>query len=84
MLRVELAAAGLGPDQVDAVAGIIGSGRTGDVLIGPAGTGKSYTVKCSVESELTVSQLIAPILSCSDSSRTRILWTATQEHSTEW
>jgi hypothetical protein len=27
---------------------------------------------------------VAPILSCSDSSRTRILWTATQEHSTEW
>ena len=32
------------PDQVDAVAGIVGSGRAGDVLIGPAGTGKSYTV----------------------------------------
>ena len=44
MLRVELAAAGLGPDQVDAVAGIVSSGRAGDVLIGPAGTGKSYTV----------------------------------------
>ena len=44
MLRVELAAAGLGPDQVAAVAGIVSSGRAGDVLIGPAGTGKSYTV----------------------------------------
>ena len=44
LLRVELAAAGLGPDQVDAVAGIVSSGRAGDVLIGPAGTGKSYTV----------------------------------------
>ena len=40
----ELVAAGLGPDQVDAVAGIVGSGRAGDVPIGPAGTGKSYTV----------------------------------------
>lgn len=44
LLRVELAAAGLGPDQVAAVAGIVSSGRAGDVLIGPAGTGKSYTV----------------------------------------
>ena len=44
LLRVELAAAGLGPDQVDAVAGIVSSGRAGDVLIGPAGTGKSYTI----------------------------------------
>ncbi len=44
MLRVELAAAGLGPDQVAAVVGIVSSGRAGDVLIGPAGTGKSYTV----------------------------------------
>ncbi|MHA6631911.1 MobF family relaxase, partial [Pseudonocardia sichuanensis] len=44
LLRVELAAAGLGPDQVEAVAGIVSSGRAGDVLIGPAGTGKSYTV----------------------------------------
>jgi conjugative relaxase-like TrwC/TraI family protein len=44
LLRVELAAAGLGADQVNAVAGIVSSGRAGDVLIGPAGTGKSYTV----------------------------------------
>lgn len=44
LLRVELAAAGLGADQVEAVAGIVSSGRAGDVLIGPAGTGKSYTV----------------------------------------
>lgn len=44
LLRVELAAAGLGVDQVDAVAGIVSSGRAGDVLIGPAGTGKSYTL----------------------------------------
>lgn len=44
LLRVELAAAGLSADQVDAVVGIVSSGRAGDVLIGPAGTGKSHTV----------------------------------------
>jgi len=44
MLEVELAAAGLSPDQVAAVAGIVGSGRVGDVLVGPAGAGKSHTV----------------------------------------
>src|SRR5581483_10909665 len=36
--------AGLGPDQSAAVIGIAGSGRVGDVLIGPAGTGKSHTL----------------------------------------
>ena len=44
LLRVELAASGLGGDQAEAVLGIIGSGRRADVLIGPAGTGKSHTV----------------------------------------
>lgn len=44
MLRVELGAAGLSADQVDAVAGIVSSGRVGDVLVGPAGAGKSRTV----------------------------------------
>ena len=44
LLRVELAAAGLSQDQVGAVAGIVSSGRVGDVLVGPAGTGKSRTV----------------------------------------
>lgn len=43
-LRSRLAAAGLSADQVDAVTGIIGSGRLGDCLVGPAGTGKSRTV----------------------------------------
>jgi conjugative relaxase-like TrwC/TraI family protein len=43
-VSVELMAAGLAPDQVAAVVGIMGSGRAGDVLIGPAGTGKSRTV----------------------------------------
>jgi hypothetical protein len=44
LLRIELSAAGLGPDQVDAVAGIMSSGCAADVLIGPAGAGKSYTL----------------------------------------
>jgi conjugative relaxase-like TrwC/TraI family protein len=44
LARVELVAAGLGPDQIDAVIGILTSGRAGDVLIGPAGTGKSRTM----------------------------------------
>lgn len=44
LLRVELAAAGLGGDQAEAVAGIVSSGRRADVLIGPAGTGKSHTM----------------------------------------
>jgi hypothetical protein len=44
VLRVELAARGLGEDQAAAVLGVMSSGRAGDVLIGPAGTGKSRTV----------------------------------------
>ena len=43
-LRTRLAGAGLSGDQVDAVAGIVGSGRAGDCLVGPAGAGKSRTV----------------------------------------
>jgi len=39
-----LQAAGLSPDQVEAVAGIVSSGRTVDVLVGPAGAGKSHTI----------------------------------------
>jgi conjugative relaxase-like TrwC/TraI family protein len=34
----------LGDDQREAVLGILSSGRLADVLIGPAGTGKSYTM----------------------------------------
>ncbi len=41
--EAELVARGLGDDQRAAVLGILGSGRRGDVLIGPAGAGKSYT-----------------------------------------
>lgn len=42
-VRAELAARGLSPDQVNAVVGILGSGKAADVLLGPAGTGKSTT-----------------------------------------
>lgn len=41
--EAELAARGLGDDQLAAVLGILGSGRRGDALLGPAGAGKSYT-----------------------------------------
>lgn len=34
----------LSADQAAVVAGVLGSGRTVDVLVGPAGTGKSHTV----------------------------------------
>ncbi|GEL25724.1 hypothetical protein PSU4_46780 [Pseudonocardia sulfidoxydans NBRC 16205] len=44
VLRVELAATTLTEDQRAAVLGVVSSGRAGDVLIGPAGTGKSFTV----------------------------------------
>ena len=44
LARVELQAAGLGHDQQEAVLAILSSGRRGDVLIGPAGAGKSRTV----------------------------------------
>ena len=44
LARVELIAAGLSPDQQAAVLEILSSGRRGDVLIGPAGAGKSRTV----------------------------------------
>ena len=43
-VRPWLERAGLSPDQEAAVLGIVGSGRHVDVLIGPAGTGKSRTV----------------------------------------
>ncbi|MBP2371539.1 MobF family relaxase [Pseudonocardia parietis] len=44
LARVELEAAGLSADQQAAVLDVVGSGRGGDVLIGPAGAGKSRTV----------------------------------------
>jgi conjugative relaxase-like TrwC/TraI family protein len=43
-LRARLDGAGLSADQAAAVAGIVGSGRVGDCLVGPAGAGKSCTV----------------------------------------
>jgi hypothetical protein len=39
----------LGGDQREAVTEILGSGKRVEVLIGPAGTGKSYTVGTLVE-----------------------------------
>lgn len=44
LARIETERAGLSADQQAAVLGILGSGRCGDVLVGPAGTGKSRTV----------------------------------------
>lgn len=44
LLRVELEANGLKPDQAAAVLGTVSSGHAGDVLVGPAGAGKSHTV----------------------------------------
>ena len=44
LARVELQAMGLTSQQRAAVAQILSSGRRGDVLIGPAGAGKSRTI----------------------------------------
>lgn len=44
LVRSELVAHGLGDDQLAAALGVLTSGRRGDVLIGPAGVGKSRTV----------------------------------------
>lgn len=49
LLRVELEANGLNADQAAAVLGTVSSGRAGDVLIGPAGAGKSHTVGALTE-----------------------------------
>lgn len=49
LLRVELAASQLTPDQQAAVLGVVSSGRCGDVLVGPAGTGKSFTMSTLAE-----------------------------------
>lgn len=43
-IEVELRAGGLSEDQCNAVLQILSSGRRGDVLIGPAGAGKSRTL----------------------------------------
>lgn len=49
LLRVEVSAIkigdkAIGADQVEAIMGIVSSGRAGDVLVGPAGAGKSTVV----------------------------------------
>jgi len=43
-LQAQLDAAGLDTEQARAALGVLTSGRSGDTLIGPAGTGKSRTV----------------------------------------
>lgn len=43
-VRARLTERGLSADQAAVVAGVLGSGRAADVLVGPAGTGKSHTV----------------------------------------
>ncbi|HEX6514909.1 MAG TPA: MobF family relaxase [Nocardioidaceae bacterium] len=48
-VEASLVEQGLGDDQRAAVLGILGSGRRGDVLIGPAGSGKSFTVAALAE-----------------------------------
>lgn len=48
-VEASLVGQGLGDDQRAAVVGILGSGRRGDVLIGPAGSGKSFTVAALAE-----------------------------------
>lgn len=49
LLQLRLADMKLGPDQIAAAVGIMTSGRAGDVLIGPAGAGKSRTVGALAE-----------------------------------
>ncbi|MFE7201455.1 MobF family relaxase [Pseudonocardia alni] len=48
-VRAELQGEGLSHDQVDAVAAILSSRVAGDVLVGPAGAGKSRTVGALAE-----------------------------------
>lgn len=48
-VREELAGQGMSHDQVDAVTTILSSRVTGDVLVGPAGAGKSRTVGALAE-----------------------------------
>ncbi|NUT50053.1 MAG: relaxase domain-containing protein, partial [Saccharothrix sp.] len=43
-LRAELARTSLTEDQAAAVLGVVTSGQAGDRIVGPAGTGKSYTM----------------------------------------
>lgn len=59
-VRRELAAAGLNSGQRAAVEGILGSDRQIDVLIGPAGAGKSFTV--AALSQVWQREHAAPVL----------------------
>jgi conjugative relaxase-like TrwC/TraI family protein len=66
-VREQLTAAGLRPDQLNAVVGMLTSGKAADVLIGPAGTGKSRTV--GQLDEVWREQFGAPVLGLATSQR---------------
>ncbi|MFE2754007.1 MobF family relaxase [Actinosynnema sp. NPDC059335] len=63
----KLREAGLGPDQVRAATGILSSGKAADVLIGPAGAGKSKTL--SWVDRLWREEFSAPVLGLATSQR---------------
>lgn len=66
-LRAELEAAGLGGDQAGAVVGVLSSGKAADILVGPAGTGKSFTV--AKLDEVWRREFDAPVLGLATSQR---------------
>ncbi|MFD8497962.1 MobF family relaxase [Amycolatopsis sp. NPDC059657] len=66
-LELQLAETTLHPDQRNAVMGIMTSGSAADVMIGPAGTGKSFTV--GKLDELWRSEFGAPVMGVATSQR---------------
>uniref|UniRef100_UPI003F49784C MobF family relaxase n=1 Tax=Amycolatopsis sp. CA-290885 TaxID=3239925 RepID=UPI003F49784C len=66
-VTADLQAAGLSPDQLNAVVGVLTSGKAADTLIGPAGTGKSTTV--GQLDRLWREQFGAPVLGLATSQR---------------
>lgn len=66
-LMPELERSGLGADQRNAVLGIMTSGRGADVLVGPAGTGKSFTV--ATLDEVWRREFDAPVMGVATSQR---------------
>jgi len=67
VVEPELREAGLGPDQVRAAMGILTSGKAADVLIGPAGAGKSMTL--SWVDRVWRREFAAPVLGLATSQR---------------